>query len=78
MTNNTNDILLDFPPLKNDGLDAMIRMYGTYSRVKELTDAQAAAQAAVLKPLVKHVICEELLPAVTCDLFNFYFKSYIS
>lgn len=73
----TKDDLLDFPPMTNDGLDATIRMHSTYSRVKALSDAQAAAQAAVLKPLISDIICRQVLPAVTYGLFSFHFKSRV-
>lgn len=74
----TNNNLLDFPLLENDGLDSMSIVCSVYSRAKALSDAQAAAQAAVLKPLLKDVICQQVLPAVTYGLFSFHVKSHIS
>lgn len=43
--------------------------------VQQLSPAQAHAQASVLKPLISDVICRQLLPSVTHNIFSFSFQA---
>lgn len=63
---------LSFPPLTlSDSLDATTRIIPIAKHISKLSLAEAKSQADFFHALLANVICQQLLPSATYNLFTF-------